>query len=104
VGERFPWGTLLVNGLGCFLLGGWIGAEQAAGGLGGGWLPFEDAHAFAVVGFCGGLTTFSTVSLQSFSLVAEQAWSRAGANLIGSVLVCLLSVATGYALGEAWVS
>ncbi|TVP78711.1 MAG: fluoride efflux transporter CrcB [Puniceicoccaceae bacterium] len=95
LGARFPWGTLGVNVLGSFLLGLFLGI---------GWLPGADSaeqqalYSLGVIGFCGGLTTFSTFSLQSFSLVTEQAWGRALANLLGTVLLCLLAVLGGYAM------
>ena len=97
LGERFPWGTLIVNGLGSFLLGLILGGGIVAGK---GWLSFEGAHAFAAIGFCGGLTTFSTFSLQTFSLFTEQSWGRMLANILGSVLLCVLCVVSGYAIGE----
>lgn len=98
-GTRFPWGTLAVNALGSLLLGlmmGAVGSPQGDG-LGG-----DATFAFLGIGFCGGLTTFSTLSLQSFALVSEQAWGRALANVLGNVLLCLLCVVSGYAIGEGW--
>lgn len=100
LGERFPWGTLVVNALGSFLLGLCLGAGLGAEGF----LSLAGAHAFLAVGFCGGLTTFSTFSLQTFSLVSEQAWGKALANMLGSVLLCVCCVLSGYALGEGWTA
>lgn len=95
-GKRFPWGTLAVNALGSLLLGLMMGtvASSPGDGLGG-----DAALAFAGIGFCGGLTTFSTFSLQSFALVSEQAWGRALLNLLGSVLLCLFCLLSGYGIG-----
>lgn len=98
-GERFPWGTLAVNALGSFLLG-WLMAVIS--GTAPVWLSSDEAQVFAMVGFCGGLTTFSTFSLQTFSLVAEQAWGRALGNVLGGVLLCVFCVVSGYAIGEGW--
>lgn len=97
LGERFPWGTLLVNAVGSFLLGLTLGSGIVAGEA---WLSFDGAYAFAAIGFCGGLTTFSTFSLQTFSLFTEQAWGRMLANILGSVLLCVFCVVSGYAIGE----
>lgn len=97
LGERFPWGTLVINGLGSFLLGLILGSGIVVGES---WLSFDGAHAFAAIGFCGGLTTFSTFSLQTFSLFTEQAWGRMLGNILGSVLLCVLCVVSGYAIGE----
>lgn len=97
VGENFPWGTLFVNCLGTFLLGAVFGAgvvptEDA--------LSFERLHALIGIGFCGGFTTFSTFSLQTFSLVTQGKAGRALANVLASVALCLLCAASGYAIFE----
>ena len=96
-GEGFPWGTLLVNAIGSFLLGLVLGNGFVAKDI---WLSSGGAYAFTALGFCGGLTTFSTFSLQTFSLVSDQAWGKALANILGSVLLCVFCVLSGYAMGE----
>ena len=96
-GEVFPWGTLVVNAVGSFLLGLFLGSGFVAKEL---WLSSNDAYTFAALGFCGGLTTFSTFSLQTFSLISKQAWGKALANILGSVLLCVFCVLSGYAMGE----
>jgi CrcB protein len=99
LGERFPWGTLAVNAVGSFLLGLLL---ALVAGVESGWLASDGAQVFAMIGFCGGLTTFSTFSLQTFSLVSEQAWGKALANVLASVLLCVFCVVSGYAIGERW--
>lgn len=93
LGEDFPWGTLMVNLLGSFLLGALVGTE---------WLVGEGGraslHALAGVGFCGGLTTFSTFSLQNVGLLSRSARGKLAANILLSVAGCLLAAAGGYAL------
>ena len=96
-GEAFPWGTLFVNALGSFLLGLVLGAGVNPADS---WLSFEGAHAFAAVSFCGGLTTFSTFSLQTLTLVSSQQWGRVAANAFGSLALCALCVISGYAISE----
>ena len=96
-GEGFPWGTLTVNAAGSFLLGLFIGNGFVAKEL---WLSSNDTYAFVALGFCGGLTTFSTFSFQTFSLISKQAWGKALANILGSVLLCVFCVLSGYALRE----
>ena len=96
-GEGFPWGTLVVNAVGSFLLGLFLGSGLGAKEL---WLYSNGAYAFAALGFCGGLTTFSTFSLHTFSLITKQAWGKAFANILGSVLLCVFCVLSGYAMGE----
>ena len=95
-GEVFPWGTLVVNAVGSFLLGLFLGSGFVAKEL---WLS-SNGYAFVALGFCGGLTTFSTFSLQTFSLISKQAWGKALANILGSVLLCVFCVFSGYAMGE----
>ena len=95
--EVFPWGTLVINAVGSFLLGLFLGSGFIAKGL---WLSSNGAYTFAALGFCGGLTTFSTFSLQTFSLISKQAWGKALANILGSVLLCVFCVFSGYAMGE----
>jgi len=96
-GEGFPWGTLVVNAVGSFLLGLVLGNGFVAKDI---WLSSDGAYVFAALGFCGGLTTFSTFSLQTFSLVSDQAWGKALANIVGSVALCVFCVLSGYAMGE----
>ena len=96
-GEGFPWGTLVVNAVGSFLLGLVLGSGLVAKDI---WLSSDGAYVFAALGFCGGLTTFSTFSLQTFSLVSDQAWGKALANIVGSVALCVFCVLSGYAMGE----
>ena len=96
-GEGFPWGTLLVNAVGSFLLGLIICSGFVAEDV---WLSSDSAYAFAALGFCGGLTTFSTFSLQTFSLVSNQDWGKALANIVGSVALCVFCVLSGYSIGE----
>lgn len=95
--EVFPWGTLVINAVGSFLLGLFLGSGFVAKEL---WLSSNGAYTFAALGFCGGLTTFSTFSLQTFSLISKQAWGKALANISGSVLLCVFCVFSGYAMGE----
>ena len=95
--EVFPWGTLVINAVGSFLLGLFLGSGFVAKEL---WLSSNCVYTFAALGFCGGLTTFSTFSLQTFSLISKQAWGKALANILGSVLLCVFCVFSGYAMGE----
>ena len=97
LGEGFPWGTLVVNAGGSFLLGLFLGSGFVAKEL---WLFSNGAYALAALGFCGGLTTFSTFSLQTFSLISKQVWGKALANILVSVLLCVFCVLSGYATGE----
>jgi CrcB protein len=89
----FPWGTVLVNISGSFL----IGIAAALLDTSGRWSS-ASARDFAIVGVLGGYTTFSAFSLQTLQLLRQQKWWLAGLNVGGSVMACLLAVAVGYAL------
>jgi CrcB protein len=98
-GAAFPWGTLVVNAIGSFLLGAVLGAGIGPEGEG---ASLGGIHALLAIGFCGGLTTFSTFSLQSLNLLSRQAWPRLVGNVVGSVVLCLFCCLGGYALLERW--
>ena len=97
VGETFPWGTLIVNVTGSFV----IGFFAAATGPDGRVLLAPDMRQFVMVGVCGGYTTFSSFSLQTLNLVRDGDMLAAGANIAGSVVACLLAVWAGYAAAMA---
>lgn len=99
-GESFPYGTLVVNVAGSFLIGF---AGGALAGPGGRLSPQARLAAmqFLVTGVCGGFTTFSTFSLQTFELLRHGAWVSAGANAVCSVALCLAATWLGFLLGAA---
>ena len=98
VGEAFPWGTILVNISGSFLIGLLAAWSPPGGSLSGaaGWRPF------LVVGLCGGYTTFSAFSMQTFDLARSGQLLSAGGNVVLSVALCLLATGLGFALGAAF--
>ena len=98
-GETFPWGTLLINVCGSFLIG-ILGALTSAEG------PLKpETRAFTVqffiVGICGGYTTFSSFSLQTLNLIRAGQLLHAGGNVLLSVSLCMVAVWLGYLLGSA---
>ena len=92
--EAFPIGTLLANILGSLLIGVCAGMFE-------GDQKGQPAALFLMVGFCGGFTTFSAFSMQTLDLMQQQAWLKAGGNLVLSVAVCLLGTWLGVLLGQA---
>jgi len=93
-GAAFPWGTILINVAGSFLIS-FFGTLTLPGGP----LPASAGlRVFVMVGVCGGFTTFSSFSLQTLELALGDAWAAAFANIALSVVLCLLAVAAGYAL------
>jgi CrcB protein len=92
--DSFPYGTLLANVLGSLIIGicaGLFDTEQRSRPVG----------LFLIAGFCGGFTTFSTFSLQTFELLEQQAWLKAGGNMFLSVVLCLLGAWLGFLLGQS---
>ncbi len=92
IGETFPWGTLIVNVVGSFI----IGFFAAITGPDGRWLVGTTGRQFVMVGFCGGYTTFSSFSLQTLNLMHDGEWSLVGLNISASVVLCLLAVWLGH--------
>jgi fluoride exporter len=91
VGETFPWGTLLINVTGSFIIGFFAVLTGPDGRLYLGSITRQ----FFMIGICGGYTTFSSFSLQTLNLFNDGEWGRAGANIIGSVALCLIAVWAG---------
>jgi CrcB protein len=96
-GQTFPWGTLLVNVSGSFILG-WFATVTGPDGR---WLASANLRQFFMLGVCGGYTTFSSFSLQTLNLVEEGQWFRAGANAVLSLVLCLVAVWLGHILAMA---
>ena len=95
-GDRFPWGTIAINVLGSFVIG-FFGALTVAGGA----LPAgANLRVFVMVGICGGFTTFSSFSLQTFSLARDGSWVGAMGNVVLSVVLCLAAVTAGSVSAE----
>jgi CrcB protein len=96
-GQTFPWGTLLVNIAGSFIIGFFASLTGPDGRL----MVAPDMRLFVTVGICGGYTTFSSFSLQTLNLVQEGEILRAGMNVGASVVLCLVAVWLGYAAAAA---
>ena len=96
-GPRFPWGTIIINIVGSFVIGLVAYLTTPIGRV-----PISfDVRAFVLVGICGGYTTFSSFSLQTLELARGGYWFQAGANIVLSVVLCLMAVWAGYAIGAA---
>ena len=95
-GERFPWGTLAVNAVGCFLFGlVWMLAEDRL-------IISGRTRIVVLTGFMGAFTTFSTFAFETSQLLEESQWTAAAGNLLlqnGLGLVCIfLGLAVGRSL------
>jgi fluoride exporter len=99
VGEAFPWTTIFVNATGSLV----IGFFSAISSTESPYLVRTEIRVFVMVGICGGYTTFSSFSLQTFALLREGRALAAAANVILSMLVCLISVWLGSGAGDAMI-
>ncbi len=97
IGETFPWGTIIVNIVGCFIIGFFATITGPDGRV------FADTltRQFVMIGLLGGYTTFSSFSLQTLALVQDGEWLLASANIALSAIACLLAVWAGYALAAS---
>ena len=93
-GETFPFGTLVVNVSGSFVIGFFATLTDPDGRL----LVAPGFRTFFMAGICGGYTTFSSFSLQTLSLLREREWLYAGANALLSLALCLIAVWLGHVL------
>ena len=85
----FPFGTLLVNILGCLLIGIIYGISEK------GDIMNTEFRLFLTVGICGGFTTFSTFSNDAFMLLRQQEWFRFALYSSLSLFICILAVFAG---------
>ena len=92
IGATFPWGTLIVNVSGSVIIGFLATLTLADGRL----LISPDARAFLMIGVCGGFTTFSSLSLETLNLARDGEWLWASANVVLSVVLCLVAVWLGH--------
>ena len=91
-GETFPYGTLLVNITGCLAIGFFATLTGPEGRA----LVRPEWRLAFMTGVCGGYTTFSSFGLQTLNLGLEGDWLRAGANVLLSVILCLVAVWVGH--------
>jgi CrcB protein len=94
VPSSFPYGTLLINFTGSFVLGFfliWIGERV---------LIDPRWRLLIAIGFCGSYTTFSSYAFETFALGEQGQWLLAGANILFSNVFCLAAVLAGAALAR----
>ena len=95
--QSMPWTTIGINVLGSFAIG-FYGTLTQTGTR---WEASPDARLFVLVGICGGFTTFSAFSLQTFDLLRAGLFGRMLANIVLSLLLCVAAVALGHRLAQA---
>jgi len=82
-GPNFPWGVLIINVTGSFLIGAFVGLFATR------WDIPQVARIFLTVGICGGYTTFSTFSLDSYYLMERGELGAALLYMFGSLLLSI---------------
>ena len=78
-GTEFPWGTLIINVTGSFLIGAFVGLFAAK------WDLSQAVRIFLTVGICGVFTTFSTFSLDAYYLIERGQTFASFAYMMASV-------------------
>ena len=92
--NSFPWSTLIANFIGCFIIGiilGWYVNNDK---------QHSDLYIFLSIGFCGGLTTFSTFSVEGLTLFKNGDFLIFVTYLLISIIGGLLLVALGYYISQ----
>ena len=99
-GTGFPYGTLAINIIGSFVIGyfGTLTLQSTR------FAVSPNARLFVMVGICGGFTTFSSFSLQTFDLMRTGLWGKALANVIVSIVLCIAAVGAGHMLAHRTVA
>jgi len=93
-GSSFPYGTFVVNIIGCFIIGFLAAVAEEKFLLG------PNARLLLMVGFCGAFTTFSTFMFETANLMRDGQTLRAFVNVAGSVIVGFLCLRLGFLFGE----
>lgn len=94
LGKDFPFGTLLVNVLGSFLIGILYVVVVLKMHVS------PELKAILVVGFLGAFTTFSTFSLEAFNFINQGLLLSAVTYILSSVILCILAVWAGVSLAK----
>ncbi len=94
LGRGFPYGTLAVNLIGSFFMGFLFVLLLERINVG------PEIRAAIIVGFLGSFTTFSTFSMETLTLINQEAYTKAALNIVLSVVVCILFAALGVALAR----
>ena len=99
-GTGFPYGTVAINIIGSFVIG-YFGTLTLHSGR---FAVSTNIRIFVMIGICGGFTTFSSFSLQTFDLLRTGFWGKALVNVAVSVMLCIAAVGAGHMLAHRTVA
>lgn len=94
VDSSFPYGTMIVNILGSLVLGGLLSALALN------WAPSTELRSFIQVGVLGAFTTFSAFSMDAYEQIARGHILEAALYIGGSVVIGIMALMAGVALGR----
>ena len=94
LGPSFAWGTLSVNVIGSFLMGGLMHAGVEAAGLS------PELRIVLTTGVMGGFTTYSTFSYETLAYLKDGAWHTGILNVVVTVFGCLVATLLGWLLAK----
>lgn len=94
LGSEFPSGTLLVNVIGCLLIGLLMSIFEDR------FVLYPSLRIFLTIGILGGFTTFSSFSFETMALLRDGELFYASANVLLSVVTCLGATWLGSSLGK----
>ena len=90
---KFPWATLLANGLACIVLGILLGWQAQA-------VLSDQRRLLLVTGFCGGFSTYSTFTAETWGLWENGQPALALSNVFINLFVCVICLLIGFKLGH----
>ncbi|HTY58226.1 MAG TPA: fluoride efflux transporter CrcB [Bacteroidota bacterium] len=93
-GASFPYGTIVVNIIGCFTIGLLMSSMEER------FLAAPSLRIFLTIGILGGFTTFSSFSYETMALLREGDLLMGGLNVVASVAICLGATWLGLGLGR----
>jgi len=98
LGTEFPYGTLIVNVSGAFVIGlvQQLGTEALL-------IP-DNLRLFLTTGMMGGMTTYSTLSYETVQLMETGSWGQAGMNILVTTVICLGLCFLGMGVGRMLVT
>ncbi len=93
-GTVFPYGTLVVNVLGSFIIGFLLTFFEER------FIVNPSLRVFLTIGILGGFTTFSSFSYETMALLRDGSYLLGTANILGSIVMCLGATWVGMIIGK----